>query len=138
MSNGRQHCRPFVFVLVFLLVSCKINLDVNDYEKNTWFRKETLDLCLVSDFPIIEGSEFLKVNDENIYVNWEYERYKDYVVTFYEYIKSKQFVYLGTRGEEHDTFVGAFTTYYFEPAQGLELGISKKHIWVAYILDDLA
>ena len=108
------------FVLVFLLVSCKVNLDVNNYEKDTWFSKETLDLCLVSDFPIIEGSEFLKVNDENIYVNWEYERYKDYVDTFYEYIKSKHFAYLGTRGEEHNNFVGAFTTYYFEPAQELE------------------
>lgn len=101
---------------LFVLTSC----DVNKYEENTWYSYDTLTECLVKDLPKIQDVDYLKKNDENIYfymTNNDYERYID---TVYNYLKSQNFKYLGTKGNAKDSLAGMFSTYYFKEADSLE------------------
>ena len=58
--------------------------------------------------------------DNDLYVYFSEAEYKSYVNGIYEYLKSKNFKYLGTRGELDSSLSGAFTSYYLKPVEKLE------------------
>lgn len=101
-----------ISVLALLLSSC-------GYKQNEWITEEKLSKCLIPDFPEIQDNYVVK-GDGDIYVKLSEEEYKAYVSQVYDYLKSKNFEYLGTRGELHSSLSGAFNTYYFKPADTLE------------------
>ena len=90
------------------------------YKENTWFSAEKLEECSVESLPKISGLNYLCVTDKNVCFTMDETQYEDYVETVYEYLEEQDFAYLGTRGEEKSTVVGAFTTWYFEPVESME------------------
>ena len=56
-------------------------------------------ICDVLELPKIEYCDYLKVNDEDVYVNINpfYYDYLKYVNEIYDYLKSQNYEYLGTR-----------------------------------------
>ncbi len=107
----------FACILLFSLLS--LLLSSCGYKQNKWLSEEKLSKCLIPDFPEIQDNYLIKGNND-IYVNFSEEEYKSYVNEVYEYLKSKNFEYLGTRGEINSSLSGAFTSYYFQPAETLE------------------
>ena len=101
-----------ICILALLLSSC-------GYKQNEWISEEKLSKCLIPDFPEIQDNYVVK-GDGDIYVKFSEEEYKAYVSGVYEYLKSKNFEYLGTRGELQSSLSGAFNTYLFKPADILE------------------
>lgn len=104
------------FSLILLIFTC---LTACGYKQNEWFSEEKLNKCLVPDFPEIEDNYLIKGNDD-LYVYFSEAEYETYVNRVYEYLKSKDFKYLGTRGEVNSSLSGAFTSYYYKPADSLE------------------
>lgn len=99
-----------IFVLTILLSSCS-------YKQNEWFSDEKLSKCLVPDFP--EPLENYVRQGDNIYLNFSEEEFQKYLNGVYEYLKSKDFEYLGARGEFCNSLSGAFASYYFKEADEL-------------------
>jgi len=85
------------------------------HKENTWFSEEKLSKCSIDDFPAVDKN-FVNYNDDDIYVSFTANELEAYINEIYDYLKSQNFEYLGTRGEQVDTLSGAFTTYYFVPA----------------------
>ncbi len=104
------------FLVMLLTFTC---LTACGYKQNEWFSEEKLSKCLIPDFPEIDDNYVLKGNND-LYVYFSEAEYKAYVNGVYEYLKTKNFEYLGTRGEIASSLSGAFTSYYFEPAESLE------------------
>ena len=104
------------FLVMLLTLAC---LTACGYKQNEWFSEEKLNKCLVPDFPEIEENYLLKGNND-LYVYFSEAEYKSYVNGIYEYLKSKNFKYLGTRGELDSSLSGAFTSYYLKPVEKLE------------------
>ena len=102
-----------VILCVMLLASCS-----SSHKENTWFSEEKLTKCLVADLPTIE-KDYVNHNDEDIYVSITSKELEAYVAEVFEYLKSQNFKYFGTRGEQIGTLAGTLTTYYFEPATEL-------------------
>ena len=115
----------FIFALLFtfVLVSC----DLNKYYENTWFSNESLQKCIVDELPEIKDTDYVNVNDQEIYMNLSEDEYEDYVETVYEYLKTQDYRYLGTRGEQNNTLAGVMTTYFFKEANSLEEFKDKYH-----------
>ena len=105
--------------LIAVLCLCSLASCGSVHKENTWFSEEKLTNCLVGDLPTIEKN-YVNHGDEDIYVSFTSKERKAYVTEVFEYLKSQNFKYLGTRGEQKNTLAGAFTTYYFEPATELE------------------
>ena len=105
--------------LTAILCLCCLASCGSSHKENEWFSEDKLTECLVGDLPTIEKN-YVNHNDEDIYVSFTSKEREDYVVSVFEYLKSQNFKYLGTRGEQKNTLAGAFTTYYFEPANELE------------------
>ena len=101
-----------LFLCLFCLVSC------GTYTENEWFSEETLSECLVPQLPRVEKS-FIG-NGDDIYVSLSNAQLDDYAHEVYDYLCSREFKYLGTRGDQKNSFKGLFTTYYFKPAEALE------------------
>ena len=97
-------------LLALLLCSCS-------YKQNEWYTDETLSKCLLPDFS--EPTENYVKQGDNIYLNFSEEEFEKYLNGVYEYLKSKDFEYLGTRGEFHNSLSGAFASYYFKEADEL-------------------
>ena len=104
----------FVSLCLCCFASCN-----SVYQENTWFAEGKLADCLISDLPKIT-KESVNHNDENVYVSFTDDEFKAYVESVYDYLRSQEFKYFGTRGEQANTLAGVFTTYYFEPATELE------------------
>ena len=107
-----------VLILTAVLCLCCLTSCSSTYKENTWFSEEKLAECLVGGLPTIE-KEYVNHNDNDIYVNFTADEYESYIKAVYDYLCSQKYEYLGTRGEQKDTLAGAFTTYYFEPADDL-------------------
>ena len=109
-----------IFALVFTIffcLCCFVSCG-SEYKENTWFSDEKLSECFVSELPVIE-KDYVKHNDENIYVYFSTQEREAYICEIYEYLKLQNFQYLGTRGGQASTLAGTFTTYYFAPASEL-------------------
>ena len=128
----------FAFVLTAILCLCCLASCGSAHKENTWFSEEKLIECLVGDLPTIT-KDYVKHNDEDIYVSFTSKEREAYVVSVFEYLKSQNFKYLGTRGEQASTLAGSFTTYYFKPATELSefyVGSSYKFVYSDGTLDE--
>ena len=105
--------------LMAVLCLCGLTSCGNAYRENTWFSEEKLADCIVDDLPTIE-KDYVKCNDEDIYAELTDSEFNTYAESVYDYLCSEEYKYLGTRGEQKNTLAGAFTTYYFEPADKLD------------------
>lgn len=107
-----------VLCLTAVVCLCCLSSCSSAHKENTWFSEERLTECYVGDLPAVT-KDYVKHNDENIYVSFTTEERESYVNEIYEYLKSQSFEYFGTRGNQDSTLAGTFTTYYFEPASEL-------------------
>ena len=129
-----------LLALCFTVVLCLCCLAScgSAHEENTWFSEEKLAECLVADLPTIE-KDYVNHNGEDIYVSFTSKEREAYVAEVFEYLKSQNFKYLGTRGEQASTLAGSFTTYYFKPATELSefyVGSSYKFVYSDGTLDE--
>ena len=107
------------FCLAAVLCLCCLASCGSAHKENEWFSEDKLTECLVGDLPTIE-KDYVNSGGEDIYVSFTAGEREAYVAEVLEYLKSQNFKYLGTRGEQQNTLAGVFTTYYFEPADELE------------------
>ena len=124
--------------LTVVLCLCCLASCGSAHGENTWFSEEKLTECLVGDLPTIE-KKYVNHNDEDIYVSFTSKEREAYVVSVFEYLKSQNFKYLGTRGEQASTLAGSFTTYYFKPATELSefyVDSSYKFVYSDGTLDE--
>ena len=124
--------------LTAVLCLCCLASCGSAHEENKWFSEEKLTNCLVGDLPTIEKN-YVNHNDEDIYISFTAGEREAYVVSVFEYLKSQNFKYLGTRGEQASTLAGSFTTYYFKPATELSefyVGSSYKFVYSDGTLDE--
>ena len=127
-----------VLCLTAVLCLCCLASCGSAHEENTWFSEEKLTECLVGDLPTIE-KDYVNHNGEDIYVSFTSKEREAYVAEVFEYLKSQNFKYLGTRGEQASTLAGSFTTYYFKPATELSefyVGSSYKFVYSDGTLDE--
>ena len=129
-----------LFTLCFAVVLCLCCLAScgSAHEENEWFSEEKLNNCLVGDLPTIE-KDYVNSGGEDIYVSFTSKEREAYVAEVFEYLKSQDFKYLGTRGEQASTLAGSFTTYYFKPATDLSefyVGSSYKFVYSDGTLDE--
>ena len=116
--------------LTVVLCLCCLASCGSAHEENKWFSEEKLAKCLVADLPTIE-KDYVNRGDEDIYVSFTSKEREAYVAEVFEYLKSQNFKYLGTRGEQASTLAGSFTTYYFKPATELsEFYVSGSYKFV--------
>ena len=100
------------------------------HKENKWFSEEKLTKCLVGDLPTVT-KDYVKHNNEDIYVSFTDSELEAYVKSVYDYLLSQNYEYLGTRGEQKGTLAGSLTTYYFEPATELsEFYVSGSYKFV--------
>ena len=124
--------------LATVLCLCCLASCGSAHEENEWFSEEKLTNCLVGDLPTIT-KDYVNHNDEDIYVSFTSKEREAYVAEVFEYLKSQNFKYLGTRGEQASTLAGSFTTYYFKPATELSefyIGSSYKFVYSDGTLDE--
>lgn len=105
-----------LMILILSLTVCALSSCVS--RKNKWFSEEKLEKCFVPELPKVECS-FLRQGSE-IAVKFTEEEFNEYLGDVYGYLKSRNFKYLGTRGDLHSSLSGAFSTYYFKEAGTLE------------------
>jgi len=117
-------------VLTAVLCLCYLASCGSAHKENEWFSEEKLTNCLVGDLPTIE-KDYVNHNGEDIYVSFTSKEREAYVAEVFEYLKSQNFKYLGTRGEQVGTLAGTLTTYYFKPATELsEFYVSGSYKFV--------
>ena len=122
--------RILTLCLIAVLCLCCLASCSSTHKENNWFLEEKLTECLVSDLPTIE-KDYVNSSGEDIYVSFTSKECEAYVVSVFEYLKSQNFKYLGTRGEQVGTLAGILTTYYFEPATELsEFYVSGSYKFV--------
>lgn len=107
-----------VLCLTAVVCLCCLSSCSSAHKENTWFSEERLTECYVGDLPAVT-KDYVKHNDEDIYVSFTMEERESYITEIYEYLKSQSFEYLGTQGAQSSTLAGTFTAYYFEPATEL-------------------
>ena len=116
--------------LTVVLCLCCLASCGSAHEENEWFSEEKLTNCLVGDLPTVE-KDYVNHNGEDIYVSFTSKEREAYVAEVFEYLKSQNFKYLGTHGEQASTLAGSFTTYYFKPATELsEFYVSGSYKFV--------
>lgn len=79
----------------------------------TFFSKELLQDNLVPDLPKISYDKAKQRYKKMYYYHTTEDEFNSYAAKVYEYLKSLNFEYLGTRGEVLDTFFGGCPTYEF-------------------------
>ena len=124
--------------LTAVLCLCCLASCGSAHKENEWFSEEKLTNCLVGDLPTIT-KDYVNHDDGDIYVSFTSKEREAYVVGVFEYLKSQNFKYLGTRGEQASTLAGSFTTYYFKPATELSefyVGSSYKFVYSDGTLDE--
>ena len=96
-------------ILAALLCICCLASCGSAHKENEWFSEEKLTNCLVGDLPTIT-KDYVNSGGEDIYVSFTAGEREAYVAEVFEYLKSQNFKYLGTRGEQASTLAGSFTT----------------------------
>ena len=129
-----------LFTLCFAVVLCLCCLAScgSAHKENEWFSEEKLTQCLVGDLPTIT-KDYVNHNGEDIYVSFTDSEFEAYAKSVYDYLLSRNYEYLGTRGEQASTLAGSFTTYYFKPATELSefyVGSSYKFVYSDGTLDE--
>lgn len=120
----------FALCLTAVLCLCCLASCGSAHKENKWFSEEKLTQCLVGELPTIE-KEYVNHNDEDIYVSFTESEFEAYAKSVYDYLLSRNYEYLGTRGEQVGTLAGTLTTYYFEPATELsEFYVSGSYKFV--------
>jgi len=130
--------RLFALCLTVVLCLCCLASCGSAHKENTWFSEDKLTECLVGDLPTIE-KDYVNHSDKDIYVSLTNEERESYVADVFQYLKSRNFKYFGTRGEQASTLAGSFTTYYFKPAIELSefyVGSSYKFVYSDGTLDE--
>jgi len=130
--------RLFALCLTAVLCLCCLASCSSAHKENTWFSEDKLTECLVGDLPTIE-KDYVNHSDKDIYVSLTNEERESYVADVFQYLKSRNFKYFGTRGEQVGTLAGTLTTYYFEPATELSefyVGSSYKFVYSDGTLDE--
>ena len=100
------------------LASCNENNDDSTYEKKTWYTADMLDLCLVSELPEISGTDYLRGN-RAVFAKMSDEQFEAYANEVFEYLKGREFKYLGTRGEYVNNLIATYC-YNFKAVDTLE------------------
>ena len=119
-----------VLCLTVVLCLCCLASCGSAHKENTWFSEEKLTNCLVGDLPKIE-KDYVNSGGEDIYVSFTSKEREAYVAEVFEYLKSQNFKYFGTRGEVKSTLAGGFSTYYLKPATELsEFRVSSSYKFV--------
>lgn len=119
-----------VLCLTVVLCLCCLASCGSAHKENEWFSEEKLTNCLVGDLPTIT-KDYVNHNDGDIYVRFTAREREAYIASVFEYLKSQDFKYLGTRGEQVGTLAGTFTTYCFKPATELsEFYVSGSYKFV--------
>ena len=130
--------KVFALCLAAVLCLCCLASCSSAHKENEWFSEEKLAECLVGDLPTIT-KDYVNSGSEDIYVSFTAGEREAYVAEVFEYLKSQNFKYLGTRGEQASTLAGSFTTYYFKPATELSefyVGSSYKFVYSDGTLDE--
>ena len=125
-------------ISMLLLTICVIALsscDGAEYKQNEWFADDKLEQCEISNLPTISCcSDYYYNNKSWVYFNASYHELEDYANIVYEYLKSQDFEYLGTRGHQKASLAGAFASYYFKESETFEdcytQTYSKQYIFV--------
>ena len=131
--------KVFALCLAAVLCLCCLASCGSAHKENKWFSEEKLTNCLVGDLPTIE-KDYVNHNGEDIYVSFTSKEREAYVAEVFEYLKSQNLKYLGTRGEQASTLAGSFTTYYFKPATELSefyVDGAYRFVYSDGTLDDL-
>ena len=92
--------------LTIVLCLCCLASCGSAHKENEWFSEDKLTECLVADLPTIE-KDYVNSGGEDIYVSFTSKEREAYVAKFFEYLKSQNFKYLGTRGEQASTLAGS-------------------------------
>ena len=130
--------KVFALCLAAVLCLCCLASCGSAHKENTWFSEDKLTECLVGDLPTIT-KDYVSHNDEDIYVSFTSKEREAYVAEVFEYLKSQNFKYFGTRGEQVGTLAGTLTTYYFRPATELRdfyVGSAYKFVYSNGTLDE--
>ena len=130
--------KVFALCLTAVLCLCCLASCGSAHKENTWFSEDKLTECLVGDLPTVQ-KDYVNSGGEDIYVSFTAGEREAYVVSVFEYLKSQNFKYLGTRGEQASTLAGSFTTYYFKPATELSefyVDSSYKFVYSDGTLDE--
>ena len=104
--------------VAFCLASCDKKKDDSTYEKNNWYTADMLDLCLVSELPEISGTDYLRGN-RAVFAKMSDEQFEAYANEVFEYLKCREFKYLGTRGEYVNNLIATYC-YNFKAVDTLE------------------
>ena len=106
--------------IALLLVVCALFslAGCTDYKEDVWYSEEKLAECLVPQLPQT-GPTLLNQSDWKVYDSLTNAEFDAYVQSVYDYLKSQNFAYLGTRGHYKSSLSIAFMSYYFQPAETL-------------------
>ena len=110
-----------LFLIATLCLGCLTSCGYG-YKRNRWFSKELREKCLVNDLPIVQNKYVRQKNltKEDVYVNFTTEEYEAYVTEIFEYLKSQNYEYFGTRDSERKHSTPVMTEgYYFKSATEL-------------------
>lgn len=109
------------FILLLLVCILGLSSCYNaKYEKNVWFSNEKLEQWEISSLPEITCSDYYYNNKNWVYFNASGQELNDYANFVFEYLKSQNFEYLGTRGYQKASLAGAFASYYFKEIESFE------------------
>lgn len=111
-----------VFINVIMIICILVLTSCNNtkYEKNVWFSNEKLEQAEISNLPAVTCSDYYYNNSDWVYFNVSGQELKDYASVVFEYLKSQNFEYFGTRGNQKSTLAGAFSSYYFKEIESFD------------------
>ena len=125
-----------VFINVIMIICILVLTSCNNtkYEKNVWFSNEKLEQAEISNLPAVTCSDYYYNNSDWVYFNVSGQELKDYASVVFEYLKSQNFEYFGTRGNQKSTLAGAFSSYYFKEIESFDdchtLSYGKDYIFI--------
>lgn len=111
-----------VFINVIMIICILVLTSCNNtkYEKNVWFSNEKLEQAEISNLPTVTCSDYYYNNSDWVYFNVSGQELRDYASVVFEYLKSQNFEYFGTRGNQKSTLAGAFSSYYFKEIESFD------------------
>lgn len=121
----------FLFFLILILIFLYVICNPTKYEMNKWFSNNKLSSLEIEGLPEISNSDYLIKNDKLIYLKLNYNDFNSYASDILLYLKTQNFEYIGTIGEQYGSLAGILTTYYFEEANVLEdFYLNGKYIFI--------